>query len=288
MVNHYRWDFIGLSSQTKPTPATSEKVVDGSTFYEGDTSKLYVFCKNNWYEKTAAGGGGGTSDFDQLTNRPKYNGTAMTSETNIPLAPTVVQTSGDSETDVMSQNATTSLLYKDPATKNQVVIGGSTNQTSTSDNSVIIGKNATANNGGGNTPQGNVTIGGSARTDNRYSIGIGCKVQAKGYGSIAIGGSGTSTRVEASKAGGIAIGETAVASEQGSIALGAFSSSSTTGEMNIGSADIGLGYNSSNYRLISGVYDGQGAHDVVTVGQINNLIDAINTAGSFNLNHIGA
>lgn len=30
------------------------------------------------------GGGGGTSDFDQLTNRPKYNGTTMTSETNIP------------------------------------------------------------------------------------------------------------------------------------------------------------------------------------------------------------
>ena len=31
------------------------------------------------------GGGGGTSDFNELTNRPKYNGTAMTGDTNIPL-----------------------------------------------------------------------------------------------------------------------------------------------------------------------------------------------------------
>ena len=30
------------------------------------------------------GGGGGTSNFNQLTNRPKYNGTTMTGDTNIP------------------------------------------------------------------------------------------------------------------------------------------------------------------------------------------------------------
>lgn len=57
--NHYRWDFIGLSTNTKPTPETSEKVVDGSTFYCSDTSKLYVFCQGTWYERKALGGGGG-------------------------------------------------------------------------------------------------------------------------------------------------------------------------------------------------------------------------------------
>ena len=56
--NHFRWDFIGLSTDEKPTPATSDKVVDGSTFYCSDNSKLYVFCKDQWYEKTATGGGG--------------------------------------------------------------------------------------------------------------------------------------------------------------------------------------------------------------------------------------
>ena len=48
-----RWDFIGLSSESKPTPATSDKVVDGSTYYEADTSKLYFWVKNNWYQKTS-------------------------------------------------------------------------------------------------------------------------------------------------------------------------------------------------------------------------------------------
>lgn len=48
-----RWDFIGLSTDAKPTPANSNKVVDGSTFYAADTSKLYFWTKDQWYEKTS-------------------------------------------------------------------------------------------------------------------------------------------------------------------------------------------------------------------------------------------
>lgn len=81
----YRWDFIGLSTDEKPTSETSDKVVNGSTYYCSDTSKLYVYCDGTWYErKPLGGGGGGTSNFDQLTNRPKYNGSEMTSSTDIP------------------------------------------------------------------------------------------------------------------------------------------------------------------------------------------------------------
>lgn len=47
-----RWDFIGLSTDSKPT-TTNPKVVDGSTFYEADTSKLYFWCNDQWYEKTS-------------------------------------------------------------------------------------------------------------------------------------------------------------------------------------------------------------------------------------------
>ena len=47
-----RWDFIGLSTDSKPT-ATNPKVVDGSTFYEADTSKLYFWTKDRWYNKTS-------------------------------------------------------------------------------------------------------------------------------------------------------------------------------------------------------------------------------------------
>lgn len=54
----YRWDFIGLSTDTKPTSETSEKVVNGSTYYCSDTSKLYVYCDGAWYERKPLGGGG--------------------------------------------------------------------------------------------------------------------------------------------------------------------------------------------------------------------------------------
>lgn len=75
VAQHYRWDFIGLSTDTKPTPETSEKVVNGSTFYCSDTSKLYVYCDGTWYQRKAlgGGGGGGTSDYPDLTNKPKIN-----------------------------------------------------------------------------------------------------------------------------------------------------------------------------------------------------------------------
>lgn len=71
----YRWDFIGLSTDTKPTSETSDKVVNGSTFYCSDTSKLYVYCDGTWYVRKAlgGGGGGGTSDYTDLTDKPKIN-----------------------------------------------------------------------------------------------------------------------------------------------------------------------------------------------------------------------
>lgn len=95
--NHYRWDFIGLSTDVKPTPANSEKVVNGSTFYCSDTSKLYVYYKDTWYEKVAEGGGTG---------------------------PTVVQTTGQSTTDVMSQKAVTDIIGDVEAALNAINNGG--------------------------------------------------------------------------------------------------------------------------------------------------------------------
>lgn len=58
VANHFRWDFYGLSTDTKPD-SSNPKVADGSTYYEADTSKLYVWYKDQWYEKQSTGGGGG-------------------------------------------------------------------------------------------------------------------------------------------------------------------------------------------------------------------------------------
>lgn len=40
-------DYIGLSTETKDT----ENISNGSTYYEVDTSKLYIFYNGTWYEQ---------------------------------------------------------------------------------------------------------------------------------------------------------------------------------------------------------------------------------------------
>lgn len=118
VAQKYRWDFVGLSTDEKPTASTSEKVVDGSTYYCADNSKLYVWYGSAWYEKTVSGGG-----------------------------PSVVQTTGTSTTDVMSQNAVTSMVFADPSTKQKVQIGA--NASVAANNGITIGSGANIHGNGG-------------------------------------------------------------------------------------------------------------------------------------------
>lgn len=51
--NSIRYDFIGLSTDEKPLPSNSNKVVDGSTYFVADKSELYFWTKSQWYKKTS-------------------------------------------------------------------------------------------------------------------------------------------------------------------------------------------------------------------------------------------
>lgn len=46
----YDWNFLGLSTETKPL--SGEKVVDGSTYYECDTSTFFIYYQGEWYQQT--------------------------------------------------------------------------------------------------------------------------------------------------------------------------------------------------------------------------------------------
>lgn len=399
MVNqHYRWDFYALSTDTKPTPETSEKVTDGSTFYCSDTSKLYVWCRDNWYEKVVEGGGGTTytagdgiditgttisatntgeskvltsddfnwnyetgttespnavalwllpsglygyngdynipvyltpyqnwtgtgglflisplkedincvtisalpisgSDIPQYTVSltdgsiygqnifPSNNGvTAMISSyiqtgygapsntdagtlgkmyvdtstgtiyycSNIDTSDpdhyiytwtdltsggvTPVQTTGTSTTDVMSQNATTSMIYRDPSTRTRVQIGK--NASTNGDNGVAIGNTCIANGS-------NVAIGDGSFA--RYS-----------YGDVAIGYGAVTGDHRYS----VALGSGALTRNQGEINVGTYNYNGTM---------INQGYNNTGYRIITDLHDGQGLHHAATVAQGNTL-----------------
>jgi len=161
--------------------------------------------------------------------------------------PSIVQTIGTSQTAVMSQDAASKLVYANPGSSYQktIKIGKSASATE-SDASVAIGQEATAS--------------------GSWAVAIGYRPTASAY-SIAAG-------VQASASGQYAeaLGRQASAGSNGSVALGAYSSASSVGEMNIGSLVTSYGYNSSNYRLISGVYDGQSAHDAATKGQLDGRI----------------
>lgn len=182
--------------------------LDILSIYPGGDKNTYT-----WYKVVASTGAGanvGTNTYNHIL-----------SEANVVLS------TGTSNTDVMSQNATTSMVFNDPGTKEQIRIGKSSSINNSS-KSIAIGSEATASH---NSTQ-SIAIGSEAKT-------------TKGY----------------------------------SVALGSHAETTRQGEVNVGSGRSLLGYNSSAYRVIGGVYDGQEVHDAATYGQLISY-SAINGAGA--------
>ena len=180
-------------------------------------------------------GGSGATLYETYIN----NGSSILENVKI-ASPTVVQTTGNSTTDVMSQDATTSMVFADPGDKFQIQVGR--NSLATGAYSVAIG--------GGNSGEG-------ATTD------------VLATSSVAIGNSAKTTAHS-----GVSLGKGATVSGQGGVAIGRGSTASTQGEVNIGSnLSTSYGYNNSNYRLLTGVYDPQSAHDAATKGYVDPTTD---------------
>lgn len=195
-----------ITNAGAPTTATVGTV--GQLLEDTTNGKLYI-CTDatNPYvwEEVGAGGGSG---------------------------PTVVQTTGTSTTDVMSQNAVTSMVFADPSTKNKVQIG----------------KNASASVGK------TVAILGTASANS--SIAIGDSSLAAGSDSLSFGNS------TASSASSVAF-PYGVASTKGIFQIGTNSGSG-----------VSKGYNDTQYRLLTGLYDPQSAHDAATKGYVDPTTDS--------------
>lgn len=144
---------------------------------------------------------------------------------SVQAGPTVVQAIGTSTTDVMSQDATTKMVYAD-TTRKKIKIGTSSSSYGTN------------------------------------SIGIGSGADASGNYNVVIGsGAGISS---SSASGAIALGYGAKASQKGQFDV-------STGNYLSG------GYNNTNYRLLTGLYDPQNDHDAATKGYVDT---AVSGAGS--------
>lgn len=133
---------------------------------------------------------------------------------------------------------------------------------------------------------GSVALGFQAKAKDNASggIAIGQNVTVSGEHGIGIGGS---IAIGSSSPNCVAIGHAASCYSSNCVALGKGAYPTRQGEVNVG-CDNTTAFNNTNFRVIGGVHDGQLAHDAVTVAQVNATIDAINTALSTNIPHIGA
>lgn len=228
-------DSIAIQNAGAPTTATVGTV--GQLLEDTTNGKLYqcTAVSGNTYTWAEVGAGGGSG-------------------------PTVVQTTGTSTTDVMSQDATTKMVYGN----GRINIGTGNSWTGGS-GTLRIGNTATvtANRG---------TVVGESSTAAKEATAFGGEANASSEDSLALG-----------------YHAQVASNAYYSIALGAYSNPTLRGQFDVSTGNqTTAGYNNSNYRLLTGLYDGQSAHDAVTVEQVNATIDAINTALSTNIPHIGA
>ena len=171
------------------------------------------------------------------------------------------------------------------ATGDSVIVLGGGGQTVTGANSILIGHDHYGSSIT-NTASGVIRIGKhrGSETYGAASIAIGHGTEASGYGAVALGGdtpgSSYNNGAKASGQEAVAIGRKTESSGKGAIAIGPYSSASSQGEMNIGSTSTSYGYNNSNYRLLTGLYDGQNVHDAATVGQAVGISESLAIAVS--------
>lgn len=169
-------------------------------------------------------------------------------EANVQGGPTVVQTTGTSTTDVMSQNAVTATIFNNPSTKMAVKIG--TSQSVNDNRTVSVGYNAQAY-GMYSTAIGEAI----AYSQNDVVVGYNALHQYSNQPGCVLLGSNTS-----------------IGNFRYSVALGYDSGRSINAN---GMVDVGLrststlGYNGGPYRLVTGLYDPQNAHDAATKGYVD-------------------
>ena len=327
VAQHYRWDFIGLSTDTKPTPETSEKVVNGSTFYCSDESKLYVFCDGTWYERKPLGSGGATYtagegidiEYNTISVDTDTIQSKLTAGDNITISDGTIaatDTTYTAGTNVSISDANV-ISATDTTYSNFVGTNGSSAGSAglvpapaTTDSGKFLKADGTWATAGGSSVTVVQTTGTStssvmsqdAATKLVYpnissnANGIGIRGTPSGSGAVSIGGFSQATTAKSVALGmsatatgdkSFAAGNEAYAQGDSSVAIGYKATATAKGEFAVGTANNN-GYNNTNYRLIRGVHDGLNANDAVTVGQVNATIDAINTALSINIPHIGA
>ena len=159
--------------------------------------------------------------------------------------PTVVQATGTSTTDVMSQKAATNMIYQSGYEENQQQIWIKSSY----------------------SPNYGVRIGGSGLNLNGSFPGTGIGVGAKASGNYAIAIAGSFEDTTASGKFSVAIGRRATATHDQSMALGYDSTTTRASEVSIGA--------NGTTRYLSNVKDPQNNQDAATKKYVDSAIAAL-------------
>lgn len=250
-------DFTG----TDGTSAGAAGLVPAPT-----TADVDKFLKSDGtWEATGGGGGGDTVYSDKSTSNSSTGGAVYIGN---------LDSSQTEQADPTTTDNHYKYFWSLPSSNSYIPEDGSINILGdrARNRSIVIGNNASdTSNTNGNS---NILIG-----NGNYATGLAYRNVAIGEGAAIGSGGGDNVSIGSSARSDNYVSR--------SVALGSHAMATRNGEVNVGNSN-GSGYNSTNYRVIGGVHDGQLANDAVTVGQINALIDAINTAANTNISHIGS
>lgn len=206
-------------------------------------------------------------DFSFTINRQTGAIAGNVDSVTVKTPPTVVQTTGSSTAYVMSQDAVTDMVY------------ARNNPASGILSDVRIGKSASVTL---HISSGSTAIGDFARASGIQSVALGgsngssTSADARGDYSVAIGrGSSSAGESAVALGAGAWTGDKSSISPAYSVALGANSTTSVQGEVSFGGTKLGTnGYNNSQYRLLTNVYEPQSVHDAATKGYVDPSTDA--------------
>ena len=273
-------NFVGTDGVTAgtaglvPAPATTD---DGK------------FLKADGTWDTAGGGGGDTvystvTTSDSATGGAVYIGNLGTDQTEV-VDPTATDShyryfwalpANNSE---QPKNNSINILGQIGGTASQntgnVVIGSATVAESSgtlSTNNIVIGCGSTS---------GRTKAGANSRVTG--SVLIGRQAQAPTGGGIVAIGQAANVSSSSLDVGNVVIGQNALVPQtvKSSVALGPYAEVTRNGEVNVGLSDWSSeGYNSTCYRVIGGVHDGQQLHDAATVAQGNTLATSAPTTST--------
>lgn len=174
----------------------------------------------------------------------------------------IVQSTGNSTTDVMSQKATTDMVYGDGDAKTNVRLGSGATAYNTG--SISVGQKASSGSSG-------VAIG-SNTTAYNAGVAIGQGADTSTRDNVVIVGKQAFTLLKASD-NSVYLGSNVRSANTYpySVALGNGATITRRGEVNISTGDDNTnGYNNTSYRILGGVHDPVEAQDAAT----KNYVDA--------------